>query len=333
MKIHYLFRQFHAHQISIEKVFDTISQQMKTEGIEVKKITNPYPFTIFGLMSALLFFRKNQADINHITGDIHWSVLGLDAKKTVLTIHDLVGLRDLTGIRRKIYYFLWLYFPVKKARYITVVSEKTKNEIIGLLPGAAKKITVIPNPLTTEVTPLIIDKKNLKPHVLVVGTRANKNVDRIIEAIANLDILLTIVGELSEIQKKELERRNIRYTNRFQISDQELDECYDQADILCFPSLYEGFGLPILEAQARNCAVITSNISPMKEIASDSALLVNPESSVQIKEAVEKIVKNPELKKKLILQGRENVKKYSLENITKQYVHLYHKIVKENDIN
>ena len=259
--------------------------------------------------------------------------MGLDAKKTVLTIHDLVGLRDLTGIRRKIYYFLWLYFPVKKARYITVVSEKTKNEIIGLLPGAAKKITVIPNPLTTEVTPLIIDKKNLKPHVLVVGTRANKNVDRIIEAIANLDILLTIVGELSEIQKKELERRNIRYTNRFQISDQELDECYDQADILCFPSLYEGFGLPILEAQARNCAVITSNISPMKEIASDSALLVNPESSVQIKEAVEKIVKNPELKKKLILQGRENVKKYSLENITKQYVHLYHKIVKENDIN
>lgn len=282
---------------------------------------------------AILFFRRNQGDINHITGDIHWIVLGLNPKKTVLTIHDLVGLHDLKGIKKKIYFYLWVFFPIKRARYITVISEKTKNEILDLIPDAESKIEVIPNPLLTELAPLVLEKHNPVPHILIVGTRSNKNIERIFEAVIGLDLLLTVVGELSLEQKQFLDQNDIQYSNKIHISDFELNNCYDRADILCFPSLYEGFGLPILEAQAHNCAVITSNISPMRELASDSALLVNPESSAQIKEAVEKIIKNPELKKKLILQGRENIKKYSMENITKQYIQLYHKIVKENDPN
>lgn len=329
MKVHYLFRQFHQHQTSIEKLFNIIILAVQKNNITTKKIESKYNFSLKGIFSALLFFRKNQGEINHITGDIHWAALALDSKKTVLTIHDLVGLQTASGFKKKLFYYFWVYLPIKKLKYITVISEKTKNEITALIPEAESKITVIPNALTIDSVPIILDKGNSVPVILIVGTRSNKNIERTFNALRDLDVYLNIIGPLSLDQKNILEGCNFNYANVSNISDDELNKFYDSADILCFPSLYEGFGLPILEAQARNCAVITSNISPMKEVAFDSALLVNPESESEIREAVIKLLNDPKMKEELIKKGKENIKKYSVESVAKQYIDLYKKILKQ----
>lgn len=329
MKVHYFFRQFHPHQTSIEKLFNIIIIAVKKNNMIIKKIENEYDFSLKGIFSTLLFFRKNQAEINHITGDIHWAAFALDSKRTVLTIHDLVGLHSLSGLKKKLFYYFWVYLPIKKLKYITVISEKTKNEIIALIPEAEKKITVIPNALTVEIVPTVLDKKNKVPHILIVGTRSNKNIERTFKALRDLDIFLNIIGPLSVDQENLLSVYKINYSNVINISDDELNEFYDAADILCFPSVYEGFGLPILEAQARNCAVITSNISPMKEVALDSALLVNPESVSEIREAVIKLLNDPKMKEELIKKGKENITKFSVESVAKQYLDLYKKILQQ----
>lgn len=326
MKVHYFFRQFHAHQTSIEKLFRILIPAIRRSDIFTKEITNKYDFSLRGMIAALFFFRRNQGPINHITGDIHWAALVLNSKNTVLTIHDLVGLQATSAWRKKLYYFFWVYLPVKKLKYITVISEKTKAEILAVIPEAEEKITVIPNIVTSETVPLMLDKKNNVPHILIVGTRSNKNIELTIEGISGLDVFLTVIGPLSDDHVKLLEACKINYRNFKNISDEELNGFYDEADILCFPSLYEGFGLPILEAQARNCAVITSNISPMNDVAGDAALLIDPTSVKELRSAVKLLTGDNELKNKLVLAGRENIKRYSIETVTQQYIQLYEKI-------
>lgn len=326
MKINYFFRRYNHNQISIEKLFDAIIHHIKKNNVDIKKIGNPFPFSLSGIIKSLIFFRKNQGQINHITGDIHWASLVLDSDTTILTIHDLVGMREYTGAKKWLYYIFWVLLPIKKLKYITTISEKTRNEILELIPSAAPKINVIPNLLTIDYLPNNFLKKNKVLNVLIIGTRSNKNIERIFEASLDKNIELTIVGELMPIHREKLKKYDIVYHNFINVSESELLNCYDNADVLCFPSLYEGFGLPILEAQARNCAVITSNISPMKEVAGDGAILVNPNCIQEIQKALD-ILKNEEVRLELISKGKENIKNYLPEIIAQKYMSLYQKIL------
>lgn len=326
MKINYFFREFQQHQISIEKLFDTIIKSIEKRGVKTYNIVNPYNFSIISIIRSMLYFRKNQAEINHITGDIHWAIFTLNAKKTILTIHDLVGINQYNGIKKWIYYIFWVYLPIKKAKYITVISDKTKNEILELIPSAESKITVIPNLLTVEPIDTNFLKQNKLLNVLVVGTRSNKNIEKIFDAAKGKQIEITIIGDLSSSQLQKINENNLHYNNLINISDEVLLNCYDNADVLCFPSLYEGFGLPILEAQARNCAVITSNISPLKEVAGDGAIFVDPNSVQDISEALD-VLENDEIRLDLILKGKQNIKNYLPEIITEKYIFLYNEII------
>lgn len=325
MTINYFFRQFHQHQISIEKLFEVIiSEVSKTE--KTKKIINPYGFSISGIFKAIKYFKSQSGDVNHITGDIHWAALALPAKNTILTVHDLVGLNTMSGIKKKIYFEFWVKRPLKKLKYITVISEKTKQEIISYLPEVAQKITVIPNCLTSEVSSEEFKPINTKPEVLIVGTRSNKNIPRMFEALKDLDIHLTIIGELTFEQINFLEQNNFSFETHQNIKEEKLLKCYQKADILAFASLYEGFGLPILEAQAQNCVVITSNIAPMKEVSGGAALLVDPENILEIKNSVQKIINDEQLRKQFQYKGKENIKKYLPERVASQYLEIYKQI-------
>ena len=134
---------------------------------------------------------------------------------------------------------------------------------------------------------------------------------------------------MNSFQLKQLEENGLFYNNFINISEEELLNYYDKADVLCFPSLYEGFGLPVLEAQARNCAVITSNISPLKEIAGNGAILVNPYNVQEIREALE-ILENEKIRLNLIIKGKDNLKNYLPEIIAQKYMLLYQKILNSN---
>ncbi|MDQ0593044.1 glycosyltransferase involved in cell wall biosynthesis [Chryseobacterium ginsenosidimutans] len=325
MEIHFFERNPAEGQISIEKLFSVIKKQLNRKSFTYKTFINP--FTLSKFFKTLVYFKKNQGEINHITGDIHWVSLVLDSKKTVLTVHDLSGLYQYKGIKKWLYYLLWIYFPLKKLKYITVISEKTKLEILKLLPSVADKIQVIPNCITIDILPFDLKRYNTTPKILIVGTRSNKNIERVLQASKNLNIELTIVGKLETTQVEILKKNNHHYTNYVNISEDSLKMLYDENDILCFPSLYEGFGLPILEAQARNCVVITSDISPMNDVAGIGALFVDPYNTEEIRNSIIKIISNDDIKKELILKGHKNVKKYSPEIVVKQYIALYQKIL------
>lgn len=326
MKIHYFFRHYHQHQNSIEKLFNVIIHEVAKRE-ETVKVVNPFEFSLIGMLRSLLFFRSRSGEVNHITGDIHWAAIALPAKNTVLTIHDLVGLQTMTGIKRKLYFELWVKMPLRKLKYITVISDKTKDEIISVLPDVKNKITVIPNCLTTDISQEPHKVLSVKPEVLIVGTRSNKNIDKTLLALKNLQIHLTVVGVLSQEQEEFLLSYEFDFNQCINITNEEIKSLYEKADILLFASLYEGFGLPILEAQAQNCVVITSDISPMKDVAGESAILVNPQNTSEIREAVLRVIEDQELRYDLQLKGKENIKKYVPSEIAKMYIQLYQDIL------
>ena len=118
-------------------------------------------------------------------------------------------------------------------------------------------------------------------------------------------------------------------TNKIEISEEELISEYSNSNILCFTSLYEGFGLPILEAQAQNCCVITSNLSPMNQVAGEgAALFVNPFSISEIREAFLQLMNNENLRKQLIFRGKKNIENYKLDIIVQKYKNLYKEILR-----
>ncbi|MES2812654.1 MAG: glycosyltransferase family 1 protein [Bacteroidota bacterium] len=331
MKVHFFERKTVPPFVSIEKLFSVLKLQLNTLGVETVSFKNPY--SLKNMLQSLRYFRKNQGEITHITGDIHWVALALNPKTTVLTIHDLAGLQYLKGIRKKIYYYLWIYLPIRKLTYITVISEKTKSEIVQLLPWASKKITVISNCLTIPLPENFEKTKNSIPKLLIVGTRSNKNIENAIKALNDIPCELHIVGDIAKEQIDYLKGHKITYTIYSDIDENDLIQLYKNADVLLFPSLYEGFGLPILEAQAYQCAVITSNISPMKEVAGNGAVLVNPYAVDEIANAIITVLKNDKLKEELIQKGLLNVKKYEPKLIAQCYLDLYQKILSENGFN
>lgn len=333
MKIIYLYRKYNKNEISIEKLFGYLIQKIKINKIEVLKIENPFGSGIFNLFRSIFFFRNKikKTDVVHITGQIHFAAIALKTKKIIITVHDLGLYRDLTRFRSFIFKLFWIYLPFKKARYIVAISEKTKNEIIGIMPSVAHKIVVIPNCLTIEIGGDLSIDYSKHNSILIVGTRTNKNLMRSLKALEGLDVEVLIIGELTEEIREILENYRIKFNNKTNVSEENLFQYYRESNILLFPSIYEGFGLPILEAQATNTIVVTSNVPPMNEIAGFGSFLVDPYCIESIREGVINALKlTGEERSRIINAGKENIKNYKIDNISEQYLKLYKNLRNKN---
>jgi glycosyltransferase involved in cell wall biosynthesis len=276
----------------------------------------------------MLFAYKHQSDVNHVTGDIHFITLALKKRKTILTIHDLGFLNNSKNPFMKwILKTFWITLPVKHAAIITVVSNATREHLLSLTRINPEKVRVIGNFIRNsfQYSPKIFDNK--RPNLLQIGSAYNKNLDRVIEAIKDIPCFLTVIGYPTESQKNNLNIYNIPHRILSGLTEEELIICYKECDILIFVSLLEGFGLPILEAQAIGRALITSNISSMPEIAGNAAIFVNPNDIISIREGILKIINDDSLRDELIRKGLENIKRFSLQQVTKQYTELYYEIV------
>jgi glycosyltransferase involved in cell wall biosynthesis len=311
------------------------------------------PFTSSGIIPIffnLLYLRRFKKGIFHITGDVHYAILALPADSTILTIHDLVFLHSYKGIRRAFLKWIFLTLPIKKAKYITTISEKSKQEIIDHTNCDPNKILVIPNPvdpaflqpskLSKHSKPSKLSKLSQppkpfqplqplqppKPVLLFLGTKPNKNLELSIASLHGLSVYLRIIGKLTSKQNELLNKFSIDHSNIHGITDQELYNEFANCDIVFFSSTYEGFGLPVIEGFQAGRPVITSNISPMKEVASNAALLVDPSSIASIRNAVIELTANEGLRNQLIAAGKEKVKDFQPENIASKYSELWRKI-------
>lgn len=227
--------------------------------------------------------------------------------------------------------WLFLDWPVKRVKYITAVSEKTKAEILQYSNFPPEKIIVIPNPVQSGITyqPKQFNTEN--PTILFIGTKQNKNLNRAIEALNGLKVHLRIIGKLNERHFINLSTNNIDYSNAICLSNQDLANEYVKCDMVLFPSLYEGFGLPIIESFKAGRPVIASNLAPINIISEDAAFLVNPSDISSIRDAVLQVISNDSQRDEKVAKGLEIAKKYSVDTIRKMYEQLWRSVASSLD--
>lgn len=314
--------QFH----SFERVFSQLKLDTHKDSI-LRDVYLPHDRADILSIWKNCFFAKNlKSSVFHITGGVHYLVLVLPPCKTLLTIHDTVFLKSGTGFKGWLLKVIFLNFPVRRAKLITAISEKSKLEIIAHTSCNPDKIKVIPNPVDRHIYFKIKVFNCVKTNILFIGSTQFKNLERVLVSLVGIQCTLTLIGIYSKEQVLLIENSGVDVIIRSGLSDSEIADQYAEADIVLFPSLYEGFGLPIIEGQKAGRPVITSNISPMKEVAGLGACLVDPTNVNSIRAGLLKVINDEVYRNGLVDQGFHNVKKYDPEVISRQYNDLYFKL-------
>jgi len=311
---------------SIEELFDTIIGALPPTVSPSRYIMKHNSIGLWRRVFNAIDAALHQGQVNHITGDVHYIAILMKKRKTLLTIHDLRILQSGGGLRLAVLKFFWFTFPAKRVRYITVISEFIKQELVRITGIASEKILVVYDCISAGILPAPCEFNHIKPVILQIGTTPNKNLQRVIPALEGLHVQLMIIGKLTEEHVLLLEKHQIDYQNRFDLPYQEVLNQYRESDILLFTSLYEGFGLPILEANAIGRPVITGNNSSLPEVAGEAALVVDAENTTQIREAVVRLISDENLRNTLVRKGFENVARFRPAEIGRQFAEIYEKL-------
>lgn len=313
--------------VSIERAFAMIAEDLG-DGFEAAFQQVPYGNSFIDTLRNLLFFHPDDADIYHITGHIYYIALLFPRKNTVLSIMDVRFLYGASGLRGWLLKKLYLDWPVGRMRFVTAISEETRREIIRHTGCEENKVVALDLPLV-----ITTDKREAKafnaerPVILQVGTMENKNIPNLARALRDLCCELRVIGRLTEEQTAVLKENEIEFSNAFDLTDDEIRDEYRHCDIVSFVSLYEGFGLPIIEAQAMRKPVITSNVSPMPETAGNAAYLADPLDPASISEGIEKIINDSTFRDALIDAGLGNIKRFAPATVAAKYEELYKRIL------
>ena len=318
---------------SLESYFKRIGDSLRTLGVKLESHTSPYASK--GLISRLKIIRfahQHQADINHITGDIHFAALGTDPARTVVTVADCGRLHQLSGIKREIMRQLWYRKPLQRVAAVTVISEAVKEDLLTWIPELnPAHVHVVPVSISPLFTFSAKSFNRTSPRILQVGTTPNKNIPRLIEAMDSLSATLVVIGRLDEALQQLLIRYNIHYENHSGISEQAVADIYRSADLVSFASTLEGFGMPILEAQAVGRPVLTSNCASMPDVAGKGALLVDPFSVASIRAGLIRLIEDEPLRHELIQHGLTNIHRFSSDEIAAQYLRIYQGLLQTPD--
>lgn len=314
---------------SLERVFDDVAEHLPDD-VAVTFCHNRFNSQgLFKRLYDLLRAPWHQGQVNHVTGDIHYITYVLHKQKTILTIHDCVMLECSHGLKRWLLWLFWLWLPEKRCRTIVAISSATKKEILRVLSCDPNKVRVIHNPVSAEFQPAPQPFNRACPRVLHIGTSPNKNLERHVAALRGLPCELVVVGRLSAAQRSCLDNSGLPYTALAGLSNAALLEQYQLCDLMLFASTYEGFGLPIVEAQAVGRPVITSNLWSMPEVAGDAACLVDPYDVASIRAGIERVFYDDDYRQDLVARGYENVQRFAVETIAAQYAALYREVARD----
>lgn len=264
--------------------------------------------------------------IRHITGDVNYLGLFLPRKGTIQTILDCGGVQQRSWLKKKLIELLWIRIPLRRSEVVIAISETVKAELETYRGSRRCTIRVIPMALHPEFREANREYRWQSPRVLLVGTTPNKNLARSLAALTRLTIQpdVTLCGQDSDHVRGLVENAEISLRRHTRLTISEMSEVYRRNDILLYASTYEGFGMPIIEAQASGTVVVTSNLEPMSSLAGlRAALLVDPNSEASIHEALEQICANSSLRHELIQNGLRNSAYYAPEAVANSYLKVY----------
>ena len=280
---------------------------------------------------------KNKPDVLFIPSHVLPLIF---PKKTVITIHDLGYERYPEAYPKLFRFYLKKNYQIasRLAEKIIVPSYFTKKELITLYKVPPEKIEVIHLGYNEKIFKKIEEKEKVdkflekfgikKPYLVFIGRlEIKKGIKCLLQAYRLLitnyqlkNISLVLVGKpgygYNEIRNLKLKIKNLIEIGH--VDQNDLPYFYNGAEIFIFPSLYEGFGMPILEAMACGCPVIASDIEPIKEVGGESVIFFKVGDAEDLAEKIKKVLENQELKNQMIQKGLENIKKFSWQKCAKQ---------------
>lgn len=270
----------------------------------------------------------------------------LPGTRTLLTVHDLSFVRvpDAASPSLKAYLDAVVPRSVRRADHILADSTATKNDLIELYATPPEKITVLLSGVDARFKPIADTKVrqavkakyqlSSRPYILSVGTvQPRKNYARLIQALARLkadghDLDLVIVGGRGWLEDPIYEtiretgmNDSVHFTGF--ADDADLPALYSEAACVAVPSLYEGFGIPVLEGMACGTPVVTANVSSLPEVAGDAALTVTPTDLDELTGALKRVITDEALRQELIQRGIARAKQFTWESSAAQLQHVY----------
>jgi glycosyltransferase involved in cell wall biosynthesis len=291
------------------------------------------------------YFKKKNKDILHCPAYI----LPLNWKdKSIVTVHDIIALKfpEYCSTENYLYFNFFLPRSVQNATKIIAVSHTVKNDILQKFNIDSEKIDVIylgindifrTSPSLEKLAEVKKKYHLPKNFILYVGNiEPKKNIVRLIKSFENLvrhseiPHSLVIAGKFAWKYGDVLKERRRQDSNRIlfpgYINQSDLPALYSLADLFVFPSLYEGFGIPPLEAMASNTPVVCSNGGALAEIAGTSACIVDPLSIDSITKGMKDVLQDSNLQNRLLNQGRQYVKQFTWSKTWSDTVNLYHSL-------
>ncbi len=274
-------------------------------------------------------------------------------KPVVVTIHDIISLLfpETIPFASRMFYSKWMPFSYRKASKIITISQSTKRDIVRVLGIPESKITVIPlgfdKKMEERQSKNKIEEVKKKYHLpqnylLHIGTlEPRKNLDFLIDVFAEViqkddknDLHLVITGKkgwyyeglFEKVKNLSLEKRVI-FTGY--IDEEDKAAIYQGARIFTFPSIYEGFGLPPLEAMAAGIPVISSNTSSMPEVIGDAGILISPYDKSAWVKAICDVDSSEKLRSEMIRKNLDQVKKFSWDKTAEKTIEIYTKVFNE----
>lgn len=323
--------------------------QFKIPNERFKKVlVNARHYSLAEQTKFLRAIQREKLDLMHFT---HFNAPLLYMGKTVVTIHDLI-LEFFPGKKMTSPLYRWGYKAtlrraVDHAEHIFTVSEHTAEDLQKILGTSRDKITVTYNGLGEEFHPLTDESlakrvreeyKLDRGFLLYTGVwRTHKNLVRLLEAFAKVrnegeDILLVMTGKPDPVYDevpKTIEKLGLaQYIRRVGlVSEEDLIALYGLAQAYVFPSMYEGFGMPPLEAMACGTPVVTSNTSSMPEVCGENALYFDPYNIDEMAEKIHEILHNQELRERLVRDGLVRIKKFNWRDCAEKTLNIYKKIL------
>ncbi len=314
---------------SLESIFADVRERLKDD---IDAETCIAPACSNGLIRRLwiaLHAWWHQRGVVHVTGDIHFAALLLKRRTTVLTIHDCADLVARDDWRSSLLKLFWFKLPVRSVARVTAVSESSKRDIIALTDCDANKIDVVPVAISERFVRAEKHFHQDCPTILQVGCASNKNIQRLAAALDGISCKLCVIGQLSDSQLNAIVEIGIEFETHQQLSDEEVVRLYMDCDIVAAVSTFEGFGMPIIEAQRVGRVVVTSDCSSMPEVAGEAACLVNPLDVQSIRDGIRRVIDDASYRDALITAGFENAKRFDPDRIANQYLQLYRDVLSD----